>query len=174
MLGKSRSRVVVGVAAVTAALVLGLSIWVVAGRGRDEVGNASSTVYPMAGTGMEPTLSDGDPVVAREVHGGEVDRGDVVVVEVPAQVPGEPTVVVKRVVAVAGEEIDVAGGGAVIDGRPGDESYLAPGTVTEGLTRQEIPAGHVFVMGDNRTNSYDSRHFGPVPEGNVVAVVDAT
>jgi signal peptidase I len=173
---KSRSRaLVVGVvAAVTAAFGLGVAIWLVAGRGGDEADDAPSTVYPMSGTGMEPTLSHGDPVVASEIDGGEVDRGDVVVVEVPSQVPGEPTLVVKRVVAVAGEEIEGAGGEVLIDGRPADESYLAPGTVTENLTRQEIPAGHVFVLGDNRANSHDSRQFGPVPGGNVVAVVDAS
>jgi signal peptidase I len=61
---------------------------------------------------------------------------------------------------------------AVLNGRPADESYLAPGTGTDGLTRQEIPAGYVFVMGDNRPDSQDSCYFGPVPAGSVVAVVD--
>jgi signal peptidase I len=173
-LGTGRSQVGAAgvVAAVIVALGLGVAIWLVAGRGGEEAGNASSTVYNMAGTGMEPALSDGDPLVTREIDGGEVDRGDVVVVEVPEQTPGEPALVVKRVVALGGDEIDAVGGELLIDGRPADEPYLAPGTVTDNLTRQEIPAGQIFVMGDNRTNSHDSRSFGPVPDRNVVAVVD--
>jgi signal peptidase I len=83
-------------------------------------------------------------------------------------------VVVKRVIAVAGDEIDTAQGGVLVNGRPADEPYLATGTVTENLTRQEIPDGQVFVMGDNRADSLDSRAFGPVPAGSVVAVVDAS
>jgi signal peptidase I len=163
--------VVVGVvAAVIAALGLGLAIWLVVQRGSDEAGTGSSATYSMSGTAMEPTLSHGDPLVVREIDGSEVDRGDVVV-EVPSHTPGD-SMSVKRVVAVAGDEIDAAGGEILIDGRPADEPYLAPGMVTENLIRQEIPAGHVFVLGDNRTNSLDSRSFGPVPDHNVVAVVD--
>lgn len=166
-------RVVGVVAAVIAALGLGVAIWLVVQQGGDEAESASIR-YTMAGTGMEPTLSDGDPFVAREIDGGQVARGDVVVVEHPSQRPGEAALVVKRVVAVAGDEIDAAEGGVLINGRPAAEPYLAPGTVTDNLTRQEVPAGQVFVMGDNRTNSQDSRTFGPVPAGNVVAVVDAS
>jgi signal peptidase I len=160
------------VAAVIAALGLGVAVWLVVQRGSDEAGTGSSTAYSMSGTAMEPTLGHGDPIVAREIGGSEVARGDVVVVEVPSQTPGESMSVVKRVVAVAGDEIDAAGGEILIDGRPADEPYLAPGTVTENITRQEIPARHVFVLGDNRTNSLDSRSYGPVPDRTVVAVVD--
>jgi hypothetical protein len=120
-LGDSPSRaVVVGVvAAVIAALGLGVAIWLVVGQpGSDEAGTGSSTAYSMSGTAMEPTLSHGDPVAAREIDGGEVDRGDVVVVEVPSHSPGESMSVVERVVAVAGDEIDAAGGEVLIDGRP--------------------------------------------------------
>jgi hypothetical protein len=62
-LGERPSRaVVVGVvAAVIAALGLGVAVWLVVQRGSDEAGTGSSTAYSMSGTGMEPTLSHGDP-----------------------------------------------------------------------------------------------------------------
>jgi signal peptidase I len=61
-----------------------------------------------------------------------------------------------------------------INGEAADEPYLAPGTPTTNVAQQEVPAGHVFVMGDNRPNSHDSRIFGPVPAQDIVALVEPT
>jgi signal peptidase I len=102
----------------------------------------------------------------------DVHRGDVVVFERP---PGASTGeddeikdLIKRVVAVEGDTIEAKQGVVYVNDERLDEDYLEPGTPTEELPRETIPAGHVFVMGDNRTNSEDSRVFGPIDEDDIV------
>jgi signal peptidase I len=75
---------------------------------------------------------------------------------------------IKRVVAVEGDTIEAKQGVVYVNGERLDEDYLEPGTPTEELPRETIAAGHVFVMGDNRTNSEDSRVFGPIDEDDIV------
>jgi signal peptidase I len=96
------------------------------------------------------------------------------VVEVPAPDVGGTRRVIKRVVAVAGDEIASVSDELLIDGQPVDEPYLAPGTPTTNVVQQEVPAGHVFLLGDNRPNSYDSRIFGPVPATDIMGLVEPT
>ena len=56
----------------------------------------------------------------------------------------------------------------VIDGTPIDEPYLSPGTVMPDEDPVRIPEGMVFVMGDNRSHSSDSRRFGPIPVSDIL------
>ncbi|MCL2382890.1 MAG: signal peptidase I [Oscillospiraceae bacterium] len=72
---------------------------------------------------------------------------------------------IKRVIALPGEHIRIEEGRVYIDGSLLDEPYLPRETFTEGGTFRDItvPEGHVFVMGDNREHSTDSRNFGAVP-----------
>jgi signal peptidase I len=140
--------------------------------------------YWIPSASMAPTLDEGDRVLVRGISGDEVHRGDVVIVRPPiiegpgaVDVPGGqgPTEVIKRVIAVGGDEIAATPTGEVlVNGEPFDEPYLASDTVTTALPEQEVPAGHVFVMGDNRTNSSDSRMFGPVPNEEVVGLAVST
>ncbi|RME32960.1 MAG: signal peptidase I, partial [Thermoflexia bacterium] len=90
-------------------------------------------------------------------------RGDVVVLTVP----GNPDRLIKRVVALGGETIAIQNGQILIDGAPLVESWAVrlggpdyPPTL--------VPEGHIFVLGDNRGHSNDSRSFGPVPVKNIV------
>ncbi|HSL84852.1 MAG TPA: signal peptidase I [Thermoanaerobaculia bacterium] len=132
---------------------------------------------------MEPTLQPGDHFYARRGTFGAEDlaRGEIVVLRSPE----DPTVfVVYRIVGLAGEEIDVVDKAVHIDGRPLDEPYAHfreevtypdSSSVHESLRRRDqfgpflIPEETVFVMGDNRDRSYDSRFIGPVPLANLHA-----
>jgi signal peptidase I len=75
---------------------------------------------------------------------------------------------IKRVVALPGERVEGHGGKVLVDGRELVEPYLAAGTTTSDFTAVVVPPETVWVMGDNRSNSADSRIFGPVPRSTVV------
>jgi len=75
---------------------------------------------------------------------------------------------IKRVVALPGERVEGVGGKVLVDGREVIEPYLSPGTTTRDFPAVIVPPETVWVMGDNRGNSADSRIFGPVPQDTVV------
>jgi signal peptidase I len=125
---------------------------------------AQATV--VRGQSMEPTLYDNERVVVekityRFIHGPR--RGDVVVL----QPPEHEELLIKRVLALPGETVEVQGGRVLIDGCPLEEPWSIN---TGGLdcSPTYVPPLHVFVLGDNRGRSDDSRSFGPVPIDAVV------
>ena len=123
---------------------------------------------------MEPTLDVGDRVLVNKLSDDahDVNRGDLVVFERPASDPAfGPSAtedLIKRVVGLPGETIEARDGVVYIDGRRLVEPYLTDGVPTDNLPAQEVPEGHVFVMGDNRTNSEDSRVFGAIDQSLIV------
>jgi signal peptidase I len=123
---------------------------------------------------MAPTLEVGDRVLVNKLSykTHDVNHGDLVVFERPPQASNgaddEIKDLIKRVVAVGGDTIEGRDGQVYINGERIEEPYLVEGTPTNDLPLQEIPEGQVFVMGDNRTNSEDSRVFGPIDEDTIV------
>jgi signal peptidase I len=123
---------------------------------------------------MEPTLVRGDRVLVNKLsyRTHDVNHGDLVVFERPPAASsgedGEIKDLIKRVIAVGGDTIEAIDGDVYVNGERIEEPYLEPGTPTDNLPLQEIQEGEVFVMGDNRTNSEDSRVFGPIDEDSIV------
>lgn len=123
--------------------------------------------YTIPSHSMEDTLLLGDCVLVEKASGSQPKPGEVVVFESPED---PERTFIKRCVAVAGQRIEVRDKVIFVDGErlpdPRFSKYLdariLPGTrgQRDNLSAQTVPAGHVFVMGDNRDNSRDSRHWG--------------
>ncbi len=144
--------------------------------------------YSIPSGSMEPTLKIGDRIVvdklAYHLHG--VDPGNVVVFSTPPteNCAGPPVSdLVKRVIGLPGQIISLSGGHVLINGRIVPEPYLppqvrgdtypGPGGAAYSLHHAfRVPAGDVFVMGDNRPESCDSRYWGPIAESTIVGKVD--
>ncbi|QBP42466.1 signal peptidase I [Paenisporosarcina antarctica] len=124
------------------------------------------------GESMIPTLKDGDRMIVNKIgyYIGEPNRYDIVVFHAP-----ENKDYIKRIIGLPGDHVAYKNDQLYINGEPLDEPYLkshkedlseGEGTFTEDFTLEEstektiIPEGYVFVMGDNRRNSKDSRIIG--------------
>lgn len=150
--------------------------------------------FRIPSSSMEPQLEIGDRVVVSRLsyrlH--DVRRGDIVVFdcpdlagcepESPAGLPvrvvrtvlealllrePRPEAYIKRVIALPGETVEGRAAAVFVNGRRLVEPYLPPGTVTSSFGPELVEEDHLWVMGDNRSNSSDSRAFGQVPIGTV-------
>ena len=119
---------------------------------------------------MVPTLQIHDRVLVNKLsyrlH--DVNRGDVVVFERLPDEAGTIRDLIKRVVAVEGDTIESRGDVIYVNDQPVDEPFRATSSLGGPVALRTIPEGQVFVMGDNRTNSSDSRVFGPVDQDRIV------
>ncbi len=123
--------------------------------------------YSIPSGSMSPALEPGDHILVTPMAGylgGEAPlRGDVVVFRNPEVGPGY---FVKRVIALPGEHVEIRNGRVRIDGRLLEEPWT--GEATRGSLSEIVPADHVFVMGDHRGDSIDSRVWGVLSEGRIV------
>ena len=116
---------------------------------------------------MIPTLQIGDRVLVNKFIYRFTDprRGDIIVFE---SVDNSNEDLIKRVVGLPGDKIAVRGGKLFVNGEPQKEPYTNKKLPDRSFYAQTtVPKNHVFVMGDNRGNSADSRVFGPLPEKNI-------
>ena len=126
--------------------------------------NVTTSRFKIDGTSMEPNLHPDEYVIIDKVTYvfGTPQRGDVVVFAAE----NEPKDLIKRVIGLPGETIEVSGGMVYINGRPLDEPYIAPSNST--YPARTLSTDEYFVMGDNRGLSRDSRQFGPIHPSNIV------
>uniref|UniRef100_UPI000A4E3007 signal peptidase I n=1 Tax=Streptomyces sp. SBT349 TaxID=1580539 RepID=UPI000A4E3007 len=136
--------------------------------------------YTVPTDSMAPSVTSGDRVLAQRIQGGEVRRGDVVVFEDAAW--GE-SLMIKRVVGIGGDTVACcdADGQLTVNGRPVVEPYLLDREHPASLTgfEAEVPEGELFLLGDDRADSLDSRSLltdasaGSVPTDAVSGRVEA-
>jgi signal peptidase I len=141
---------------------------------------------------MENTLLVNDRVMVNKLAYtfGDIERGHIIVFDdprlldsgstesVPARVfrnlaesvgiSTPQSEFIKRVIALPGDTIEIIDDEVVVNGRVIAEPYLHPDARMPNFAEETIPVGHVFVMGDNRNVSQDSRVFGPIPTEDVV------
>ncbi len=124
--------------------------------------------YRIPTESMVPTLEVGDRVLANKFvyRFTEPERRDIVVFDSINE--DDDQTLIKRVVGVAGDEIQVQSGVLYVNGEEQEEPYLNDADQSRGFYGPTmVPEGHIFVMGDNRGNSADSRVFGPLPLENL-------
>ena len=116
---------------------------------------------------MIPTLQINDRVLVNKFiyRFTDPERGDIVVFQ---SVEDPNTDLIKRVVALPGDRVAVRSGRLILNGEPQKEPYTNKKFPdTSFFAPTTVPKNHVFVMGDNRANSSDSRVFGPLPKKNI-------
>jgi len=150
--------------------------------------------YRVDGMSMEPNLHNGEMLIVNRREYSHLDlaklvdwipgihvttgtswypfrppqRGDIIVF-MPPGVTSEPYI--KRIIGLPGDQISIHDGGVYVNSKRLDESYLRSDTSWRGIAGDNtytVQSGNVFVLGDNRNNSSDSRVFGEVPIGNII------
>ena len=159
-----------GAALVVAAALLGLTVGAAV---------RSFAYYPLrvASNSMSPTVTAGDWVVIAAPRPGAdvpVERGDIVLFRFP---PGGDGRAIKRVVAVAGDEVRTAGPNVVLVNGAAPSYESSPHGVDEREISADatirVPDGSFFILGDNLLSSVDSRSLGLLPQAEVVGKVAA-
>jgi len=115
---------------------------------------------------MQPNLVEGDLVLVNRLayRFGQPQRGDVIVFKNPVNPEDVPYI--KRVIGLGGDEVRIEAGVVYINGLPLSEPYLKTTTLQGG--EYQVPQDGLFVMGDNRNNSSDSRSWGMVLDENII------
>ncbi|OGK30182.1 signal peptidase I [Candidatus Roizmanbacteria bacterium RIFCSPLOWO2_01_FULL_42_14] len=128
------------------------------------------------GQSMDNTFRNGEYILTNKLayKFGEPQQGDVVVFKSPED---KDIDFIKRIIGIPGDKIMIKNGQVIINGMALSETYILPPTYPlEGGYLQDgteitVPENHLFVMGDNRPRSSDSRAFGPVPIQDIIGKV---
>lgn len=123
--------------------------------------------YRVVGHSMEPNIHEGQYLLIDKLFYAqkEARRGDIVVLR-PPDVPDE--IYVKRVIGLPGDTVEVRGGDVFINGQQMQEPWALRPFPTATWGPATVGEGELFVMGDNRPGSRDSRYFGMLPRDNVI------
>ncbi len=127
--------------------------------------NTISARIRVDGFSMEPTLRNGEFVIVNKLAYklGSPAVGDVIVFHYPRDPSQE---YIKRVIGLPGDQVKVSGGQVFVNDKLLEEPYIA--SPPRYNSQWEVPAGGLFVLGDNRNNSSDSHNWGAVPLENII------
>ena len=123
-------------------------------------------------TSMEPTLEPAQRLIVDRLtpRFDPYKAGDIIVFDAPVSMPHESPLI-KRVIAVGGSVVEIEGGLVSVDGVALNEPYVfgaEPTEPTTGISRWVVASGQLFVLGDHRAVSGDSRAFGPIEISSVI------
>ncbi len=113
---------------------------------------------------MLPTIQDGDLLTIEEIPAAQLQRGDLIVFKID-----ETRQYLKRLIGLPGETVEIRDGKVSINGKVLDEPYIKG--PTEGDSLLTLRADRYFVLGDNRSNSADSRQFGSIQGESILGRV---
>lgn len=123
------------------------------------------------GRSMQPSFHDGERLVISRLNYlfGQPQRGDIIVFNPPGYDADDPSLI-KRVIGIPGDVIEIKDQLVYVNGQQLDETYINEPCNRSSCqdNRWELGPDEYFMMGDNRNNSRDSRRFGPVPRENIV------
>lgn len=122
--------------------------------------NCIITTAIVSGKSMEPTLRNKDNILVTKFN-FKIERGDIYIFDSSPMMPFNK-LLIKRVIGLPNDIIDIKDGYVYVNNKKLDEPYLR-GIKTPEKLHFEVPEGNVFVLGDNRNDSIDSRYIGPVP-----------
>ena len=123
------------------------------------------------GRSMNPTVNHGDRLMVNKLFfmKKNITRGDVI----DFYVPESKKYYLKRVIAVEGDTVELINDRVYLNGKKLEEDYVSTEVTTphSETTKWEVPKGYVFVLGDNRSNSRDSRDLGVIPRSDIVGKI---
>jgi signal peptidase I len=137
---------------------------------------AFQTFYIPSGS-MEPTLQVGDRIIVDKlsVQFGSINRGDIIVFKAPAAVASAcgdaDQDLVKRVIGIPGDHLMSKGNTIYVNGKPLHEGWSHYEPLGPAIKPTVVPANEYFMVGDNHSDSCDSRFWGLLPRGNMIGKV---
>ena len=125
--------------------------------------------FLVSGASMEPNFEDGDYLLVDEIsyRFREPQRGEVIVFRYPKNLS---TYFIKRVIGLPGDTIEIQAGTIYVNDKLLKEDYLSDALRSRDNLVMKLKSDEYFVMGDNRSHSFDSRNWGPLPKKNVVGL----
>lgn len=125
--------------------------------------------FLVSGASMEPNFSDGNYLLIDEItyRFREPERGEVIVFRYPKN---PSTYFIKRIIGLPGETVELIDGIVYVNGKKVKEDYLPEPIQSRDNLSLKLKSDEYFVVGDNRSHSFDSRNWGPVSRDKIIGV----